>query len=254
MILLGLYFLLITSLAVYSYALVDPNITFFNHPLWANFRNIVVEFGYNRRHDSWLVYLSIIVLLFLFNYVFVIKYKKLVFSPFKIALIVGLILVFSYPFLSHDFFSYIFYTRILTLYHRNPYTYMAGDFYLDPWLRFTQWTDNYYPYGPIFLLVSIVPSFLGFTKFALTFLLFKTMTVVFYLLGAKMLEKLNKKWAVMFVTNPLIIIEGLVNGHNDLIGLSLVIISIYCLFKKKKLLSLIMIILSIGIKYITLPF
>lgn len=254
MLLLGLYFILILVLSIYSYALVDPNITFFNHPFWTSFRNIMVEFGYNRRQDSWLVYLSIIILLFVFNYVFVIKYKKLVFSPFKIALIVGLILVFSYPFLSHDFFSYIFYTRIWTLYNRNPYLYTAGDFYLDPWLRFTQWTGNNYPYGPIFLLITAVPSFLGFAKFAPTFFLFKITTIAFYLLAVKLLEKSNKKWAIMFATNPLIIIEGLVNGHNDLIGISLAIIGLYYLFKKKKVLSTLFIVLSIGIKYLTFPF
>ncbi len=253
MLLLILYFLLIFSLSIYSFALVDPNITFFNHPLWTNFRNIVVEFGYNRRQDSWMVYLLIIVLLFIFNYFFVLKYKKLALSPLKISLVIGSILVFSYPFLSADFFSYIFYTRILTLYHHNPYTYLAGDFYLDPWLRFTQWTGNNYPYGPIFLAIMAVPSFLGFAKFAPTFFLFKITTVAFYLLAVKFLDKLNRKWAIMFATSPLIIVEGLVNGHNDLIGISLAIIGLYFLHKKK-VLSAVFIVLSVGIKYMTFPF
>lgn len=254
MILLILYFILILVLSIYSYALVDPNITFFNHSLWTNFRNIMVEFGYNRRQDSWLVYLLLIILLFVFHYIFVAKYKKSIFNPFKIAFVIGIILVFSFPFLSHDFFSYIFYTRILTLYHRNPYTYLAGDFYLDPWLRFTQWTGNNYPYGPIFLLITTIPSLLGFAKFAPTFFLFKITMIAFYLLAVKLLEKLNKKWAIMFATNPLIIIEGLVNGHNDLIGISLVIIGLYYLLKKKKVISTLFIVLSIGIKYLTFPF
>ncbi|MFH0979686.1 MAG: glycosyltransferase 87 family protein [Candidatus Roizmanbacteria bacterium] len=254
MLLLALYFLLILVLSIYSYALVDPNITFFNHPLWTNFRNIMVEFGYNRRQDSWLVYLIIVILLFVFNYILVSKCKKLFINPFRIALIVGILLVFSFPFLSHDFFSYIFYTRIWTLYHHNPYTYLAGDFYLDPWLRFTQWTGNNYPYGPIFLLITAFPSLLGFAKFAPTFFLFKITTIAFYLLAVKLLEKLNKKLAIMFATNPLIIVEGLVNGHNDLISTSLVIVGLYYLLKKKKALSTLFIILSVGIKYLTFPF
>ena len=254
MLLLGLYFFLILILSIYSYALVDPNITFFNHPLWTSFRNVMVDFGYNQRQNSWWVYLSIIILLFIFNYIFVTKYKKLTFSPFKIAFIIGLILVFSYPFLSHDFFSYLFYTRILTLYHHNPYTYLAGDFYLDPWLRFTQWTGNNYPYGPVFLLISAIPSFLGFAKFAPTFFLFKIVIVAFYLIAIKLLEKLNRKWAIMFATNPLILVEGLINGHNDLIGISLSIVGIYFLLKKRKALSTAYFILSIGVKYLTLPF
>ena len=254
MVLLALYFLLIFCLSLYSYSLVDPNITFFNHPAWTSFRNVMVDFGYNRRPDSWLVYLSIIVLLFIFHYVFVSKYKKIVVGPFKIALGIGAILVVSYPFLSADFFSYMFYTRILTLYQHNPYTYLAGDFYLDPWLRFTQWTGNNYPYGPVFLLLSAVPSALGFAKFAPTFFLFKAVTVGFYLLAVRFLERLNKKWAIIFATSPLILVEGLVNGHNDLISASLVIVGLYYFLKSKKILSTLFIALSIGIKYLTFPF
>lgn len=251
---LGLYFLLIIFLTIYSYALVDPNITFLNHPLWTVFRNFMVEFGYNRRADSWLVYLIIILLLFIFHYLFVSRYKKLGIDPFKIALIIGGILLFSYPFLSADFFSYIFYARITTLYLKTPYTNIPGDFYLDPWLRFTQWTGHNSLYGPVFFAISLVPSFLGFAKLLPTFLLFKLVTVVFYLLGAWFFQKLNKKWAIIFVTSPLVIIEGLVNGHNDLIAVSLVIIGIYLMAKKKKIISGLFTFLSIGIKYLTLPF
>ena len=99
MVLLGLYFLLIIFLTIYSYALVDPNITFFNHSLWTSFRNIMVDFGYNRRQDSWLVYLFLIILLFLFHYLFISRNKKLIISPLTIALVIGGILLFSYPFL-----------------------------------------------------------------------------------------------------------------------------------------------------------
>jgi len=156
--------------------------------------------------------------------------------------------------LSADFFSYIFYARIFTMYYRNPYTMIPGDFYLDPWLRFTQWTGYNYPYGPVFLVISIIPSFLGLTKLLPTFILFKIVTVAFYLLAVKFLEKLNKKWAVIFATNPLILIEGLVNGHNDLIGISLAIIGIYYFIKQKKALSGLYLLLSVGIKYFTLSF
>lgn len=254
MLLLILYFLLVFLLTLYSYSLVDPNITFFNHSIWTNFRNIMVDFGYNQRQDSWAVYLLIITLLFVFHYIFVSRYKNIVFNPFKIALIVGSILLFSYPFLSADFFSYIFYARITTLYYKTPYTNIPGDFYLDPWLRFTQWTGHNSLYGPVFFVISLLPSFLGFAKLLPTFLLFKLVTVVFYLLAVWFLQKLNKKWALIFATSPLILVEGLVNGHNDLIGISLAIIGVYFFLNKKQILSSLFMIFSVGIKYLTLPF
>lgn len=213
----------------------------------------MVEFGYNNRKASWNVYLTIIILLFIFYYLLV-RQKKSFISPFKLSLFVGGIMLFSYPFLSHDFFSYIFYARIATFYYKNPYGYMAGDFYLDPWLRFTQWTGNNYPYGPIFLLLTLIPSFLGFGKFLPTFIFFKIMTIGFYLLTVFFLQKISKKAAFVYATNPLIIIEGLINGHNDLIALSFVITGVYFFIKKKNILSMFFLSLSIGIKFITLPF
>jgi hypothetical protein len=214
----------------------------------------MVDFGYNRRQDSWLVYLFLIILLFLFHYLFISRNKKLIISPFTIALVIGGILLFSYPFLSADFFSYIFYARITTLYFKTPYTNIPGDFYLDPWLRFTQWTGHNSLYGPVFFLISLVPSFFGFAKLLPTFLLFKLVAAGFYLLAVWLFQKINKKWALVFATSPLVIIEGLVNGHNDLIAVSLVIAGIYYFSKKNNFLSGLFIILSIGIKYLTLPF
>lgn len=255
MFLLTLYLTFVFFLSVYSYSLVDPNITFVNHPAWTSFRNVMVDYGYNRRQDSWNTYLILIIILFIFHYLLVIKYKKLILSPFKIALAIGGLLVFSYPFLSADIFSYIFYARITTFYLKTPYTNIPGDFYLDPWLRFTQWTGNYSLYGPVFYLISLIPSFLGFAKLLPTFLLFKLTMVIFYLLGVWFLEKLNKKWAIIFATSPLILIEGLVNGHNDLISVTLVLIGIYYLLhKKNRIVSGVFIILSVGIKYLTLSF
>ena len=74
------------------------------------------------------------------------------------------------------------------------------------------------------------------------------------MVAATLLYKMNKKWGIFFATNPLIIIEGLVNAHNDLIAVSLAIIGIYFLREKKHVWGYIMLALSGGIKYITMPF
>jgi len=58
---------------------------------------------------------------------------------------------------------------------------------------------------------------------------------------------------MVFATHPFIIIEGLVNAHNDLIALSLAIVGIYYLFKKKNVQARLLLLFSGGIKFITLP-
>lgn len=245
------YSILTLALGIYSYALIDPNITFFQHPLWVAFRDPLVQLGYYNREGSWLVYLILVIFLFIFSSVSVKYYKKI--NVLTLALVIGGILLFSYPFLSHDFFNYMFDAKIFTFYHQNPYLQKALDYPGDQWIRFMHWTHRTYPYGPIFLILSFIPAFLGLGKFSLSFLLFKAFFIFCYVISVYLLNKLDKKWAVMFATSPLIIIEGLVSSHNDIVAVALGIIGVYFILKKKKMGGIFFLLLSAGIKYITAP-
>lgn len=221
--------------------------------MWQNFRSIVIQLGYFKRDLSWNIYLTIILILFALHYLIVKNNKK--FDSFKLALAIGSILFFSYNFLSHDFFNYMFDARIATFYHQNPYLFKALDFekYGDTWLRFMHWTHRTYPYGPSWLALTLIPSFLSMGKLFLNFFLFKGLFVIFYLLSVFYLNKIDKEQALFFATNPLILIEGLVSPHNDLIAVSTAIIATYYLFKKKDKAARFILFFSAGIKYITLP-
>ncbi len=247
-----IYSVVLILLSIFSYALVDPNITLFNNSLWTNFRNYMVDWGYYRRDVTSVLYIVIIILLFAFHYWFIKNYKKL-----NLRIFTGVISTFmflSYPLLSHDFFNYLFDAKILTYYHENPYLHKALDFPNDSWLRFMHWTHRTYPYGPVFLIITLLPSFLSLGKFILAYSLFKVLFVGTYIVSVYYLNWLNKKWAVMFATHPLVIIEGLLNMHNDLIGVCLAIAGFYYLIKNKTFMARILLLLSGGIKYITLPF
>ncbi len=245
---LVLYFFVLFLLGIYSYALVDPNFTLVNHPIWEWFRNTMVDLGYYQRGLSTIIFFGLVGLLGFFNWYFWQKGK----APVKLALVIGMILLFSYPFLSHDFFNYLFDAKILTVYGQNPYFHKALDFPQDPWLRFMHWTHRTYPYGPTFLLLTLVPSFFSFAKLILAFLFFKLLFLGFYLLGVWVLNKFDKQLALFFATSPLVIIEGLVNNHNDLIGVSLALLALYYWQKKHSVIKAgILGLISIGIKYVT---
>ena len=246
--------LFITSLvtfAIYSYALVDPNLTLFSNDLWTNFRNQMVHFGYYDRLNSSILFVVLIIILFGCNYYLLNNHKK--FSAIKFALLAGILSIISYPFLSHDFFNYLFDAKILTFYHQNPYLHKALDFPTDSWLRFMHWTIRTYPYGPTFLPITVVPSFLAFGKFFLNVLFFKVMFAGFYFLSVYYLNKIDKKMVLFFATQPLIIIEGLINSHNDIIAVSFGIIGIYYLLNKSLKKSSVALLISSGIKYMTAP-
>lgn len=246
-----IFILTLLSFFVYSFVLIDPNLTLISHPLWAVIREPLVQFGYHNREQSWLVYLFFVIVLFVLHFYILKNHKE--FNSIKLALIVGLLLLLSYPFLSHDFFNYMFDARILTYYGENPYTKTALDFPEDEWLRFMHWVHRPYPYGPSFLLLTLIPSFFSLGKLILNYLLFKLLYVAIYILGVFYLNKLNKKSALEFATHPFIIIEGIINVHNDFIGVVLGIVGAYYLFKDKQIQGRILMLLSGAIKYISLP-
>ena len=151
---LYLYSILLVLTAFYSYALVDPNFTLLNNQLWEVFRNAMVQLGYYQRPLSSLIYILIVGLLFGFHFYFLKNYRKV---NLKVVLIVlFFVAVASYPFLSHDFFNYMFDAKIFSVYQKNPYLYKALDFPQDDWLRFMHWTHRTYPYGPTFLPITLI--------------------------------------------------------------------------------------------------
>lgn len=140
----------------------------------------MVYFGYYNRFWSTLVYILFILLLFYFYFFF--QKKKI--NVLKTAFLIGFLTLFSYPFLSHDFFNYLFDAKILTFYGKNPYQFSALDFPKDSWTRFMHWTHRTYPYGPTFLPITAIPSF--FSVLAIYFLIRKKdklLSAIFFILG-----------------------------------------------------------------------
>lgn len=245
------YLVVLIATGIYSYWLIDPNITFFQNSYWVKFRDWAVYLGYYRRDISWIVYLVLLILLFVFHFIFLKKYKQ--YSAFRIAGLIALLGCIAYPFLSHDLFNYLFDARILTHYGLNPYTHTALDFQKDLWTRFMHWTHRTYPYGPTFLPLTLIPSFLGWGKFSLTFFLYKLMNGSLYFLAVYFLNKKYKREAMLFATHPLIIFEGIIAGHNDLLAVSLGLIGIYLFQKKINIWGRMLLFISAGIKYVTAP-
>jgi len=232
-----LYGLTLIGLVVYSYSQIDLNLTLFSHPVFLQFQNLMIQLGYFNRPFSAVVFVVILLLLF-------IGYWRLVISHWSLVVgVIGLLALLSYPFLSHDFFNYMFDARIVTTYGQNPYFLKALYFPADTWIRFMHWTHRTYPYGPFWLILTLVPSLLGFGKFVLTLLNFKLLFVAAYVGCCYTINKLNPSGLKFFALNPLILIEGLFSPHLDLVMLFFAILAIY----KNPLYM----VLSIGIKYAT---
>ncbi|MFO0703162.1 MAG: hypothetical protein U0525_00340 [Patescibacteria group bacterium] len=242
----------VATLSFWSWVLMDPNFTLISHADWTLFREFMINIGYKNRGLSWNIYLPSIILLSLSSLYLSIRPVK---KPFVWVVLVGIIAaIFSYPALSHDLFNYIFDAKILTVYGQNPYLHKALDFPADPMIRFMRWIHRAYPYGPSYLLLSLIPSYLGFGIFSLTYFMFKGMHLVLYLFAAKRLEKISKTAVMLFAFSPLVIVEGLINTHNDFIALTLGVIAVTYIFENKnKLLTRVLLWSSMLTKFTALP-
>jgi hypothetical protein len=181
------------------------------------------------------------------------------------------ILTFAYNTFSHDLFNYMFDARIITHYGQNPYEHKALDYPHDDWIRFMQWTHRTYPYGPVWLALTVVLSVLGVGKLLSTFFLFKLMFAINYLACCYLLYKilqylttrraLIKTAIVVCALHPLILIEALLSPHIDAVMATFALAGIYYLFKAKTeiknyrsntISAIFAFFISVGIKFATI--
>lgn len=253
------YLLLILALFFYSYTQVDLNLTLSQISVWQSIQKFFQGIGWFNRPLSTLIYLFIIISLFIYYLIFL--RRKLNNSQFwSLVMPTAFILLFSYNAFSYDLFNYLFDARIVTVYHQNPYLHKALDYPLDPWINFMRWTHRTYPYGPVWLGLTVPLSFLGWQIFLPTLFLFKALAVgsylgTIYFIG-KIMEKIspqNKILAMsLFAFNPLLIVESLVSAHNDIVMMFLAIWGVWAITRKKYVLGWFLLFLSIGIKFSTI--
>ena len=253
------------SLCVYSFSRVDLNLTLFNFPFYLNFQSLMTEFGYYQRGWASLIYGLLIIVVF-------VSYLKLVRScepKFTKKLLWLLILgILAYPMFSYDIFNYIFNAKMVWVYQANPHVQTASQFSQDLWLRFMHNIHTPAPYAYGWTLISLIPGILTLTNNLKISLWGMKLFIAFFWLGqlwilAKLIKKYfpsgkeNWRW-FLFVLNPLVLMETLIIGHNDVVMMFWVLVSLWFLLKAKKyaskdfLASLVFLGISTSIKYATI--
>lgn len=258
----ALFFVIVTALAIYSFVHKDLNLTLSSYPGYVVIQDELTRLGFYNRPLSTGIFIGFMLSLFSV-YVWVTskmtENERHKYVPILITIV--LILLFAYPAFSHDVFNYMFDARIVTRYGASPYFFKALDFPLDPWIRFMRWTHRYYPYGPGWLLLTLIPSWLGMGKFVMTLLLFKFTFAAFYLANCIVIYKITLKVrpesayrnVAFFALNPLVITESLVSPHNEVMMLTFVLAALYFMLAKgKDGLSFVFLALSISIKFISI--
>ena len=256
------YFFVVAALFLYSFTQVDLSLAISHSSFLLSIEKAFQNIGFFHRPFSATLFVLILILMFLYYIYFMrLAYLRKLTAK-QVGILIGgtfLILLFSYNAFSYDLFNYIFDAKIITHYQLNPYLHRAMDFSGDPMLSFMRWTHRYYPYGPTWLALTVPLSFAAFNKFIANFFLFKILIALTYLGSAYLIYKISEILfekdkvfnTVFFALNPLILIEGLVSSHNDFPLIFFGLLSIYFFVRKRKVLSLVSLVLSIGVKFST---
>jgi len=250
-------------LFLYSYTQVDLSLTLSQFSIWQVIQKQFQYIGWFDRPLSTYIYIGIIsflTLLYGLTIWLVSKNKIDKKTLWMIIILVAAILLPSYNAFSYDLFNYIFDARVVTQYGLNPYEFRALDFPQDPMLSFMHSTHRVYPYGPSWLALTVPLTFIGNEIFLFTFYLFKTLGALSFLGTVYFIKKIAEHLKfgnvslpiVLFALNPLVLVEGLVSSHNEIVMMFFATLGFYFLLKKKYTVSVVGLLISIGVKYSTL--
>ncbi len=242
-----LYGFFLCTFTLFSYFFVDSNIVYLH--------NLYTGFDARNRELTTVVYTIYLILFFIFYILFLyLSYNKKL-TMREITILIGMTistLLFSYPaMLSFDIFNYILTAKVLFHYHENPYIIMPIELIKEPFLVFTRAANKTALYGPLWLILSGIPYSFGLGNFIFILFNFKLLATFFYILTGIVFFKLTKNIfsVVLFMLNPLVIIEILVSAHNDIVMVFFVMLAFLFFIKNRVKIAWIFLLISVGIKY-----
>ncbi len=215
------YYFVILLLAIFSYGFIDPNIHLTANTSLESIIKPLSILVYDYRPITTILFFVFICVLFAYYIYFFVKSKDLFHSfgsILKVAGITALILMFSYPALSYDLFNYMTTAKVSYFYKENPYIVMPIEIPNEPFLSFTRASNKVALYGPVWLLITALPHYVGGGSIWATIIAFKTFNAIAYLGFAYIMYRVTKsvKNVIFFAMNPLVLMEVLVSGHNDI--------------------------------------
>lgn len=269
----GLYALVLLVFGLFSFSFTDPNLVLSSNEYYWSFQQWLWRTWFDNppiQANTYVVLVTLIWASFSFVATQLWQHRALVNWSLRLGILVAIILstcLISYNALSHDVFNYAFNARMVVLYQENPHIKVALDFQHDDWLRFMHNTHTTAPYGYGWTAVSVVPYVIGGGKFVPTWLLFRGLAMLSLLATGYVLwhwlafaKSKQRRWVVVALClSPLVLLEVVVNMHNDLWMVFPAISSIYLLDRWRLggrhlllVVSILLLAISIFIKFATL--
>jgi hypothetical protein len=155
------------------------------------------------------------------------------------ALLFALVTAFICLITSLDIYDYIARGRITGTHRGNPYVQTPAQYASDPFMEYASWKDKTAAYGPVWEVLSGFISRLAGDTLWPNMVIHKGVALISYfacvLIVAAILQRIAPKRALagtlLFAWNPLILLEGVANGHNDLLMMALILGALWALSK-----------------------
>jgi uncharacterized membrane protein YidH (DUF202 family) len=158
--------------------------------------------------------------------------------------IVGIALVFTPSMLSHDAFVYAGYGRLLTVYHENPYFVTLSTHPHDPFTRLDDWNNAPAAYGPVWLIISMLGSWLAGDQPLAYILCYRLLGLGAHLLNMVLIgmilrasgrsERMVALGTLLYAWNPLALLESCLGAHMDTAMVTLMLGGILCWLRREQ--------------------
>jgi hypothetical protein len=223
--------LLTIGLVVFSYGFVDLNLVLSQSAFVTNLLTSLREYLLHNRVLAAVIYVSLILSFYLLyqRILRAITHKLWNWQQILPVLLgIVILLLTAFPAFSYDIFNYMLTARVTFHWKENPWITMPIEIANEPALAYTRAANKTALYGPSWIIVSALPSLLGHGDPWLTIILFKLLVTSCYGLFLWLIYRQTRSlWQTMFFAfNPLILMEVIVSGHNDILMILLAISSI----------------------------
>jgi hypothetical protein len=236
----------LASAAIYAAAFT------FTWPLWRLYTQPQADYAWFGRYteSSQVQYLGAFAALFVLQYL---AYRLVRAHPEATSLdlivagqlIFGVLNVWIYPVAALDLYDYLMYGRIVLVYGGNPF-FQPPSAFPDALVAYSPWPNERSVYGPVWQLLSLLPTTLagdsvlrGLVAFKLLGLLaFVGCALVIWRLLLRLDPALAPAGTLLFAWNPLLQFELVGNGHNDVVMVLFALLAVWALLADRRLLVL----------------
>lgn len=216
-----------------------------------------------------ITYLVVIALMIIL-YMVIIKKRRELFKSIKdvyrFIIVISLLCVMGLPFMSSDIYYYLGIGRLSCKYKQNPYyvdmkSYvdnndidLKNDSVMETGYK-NYWAGTTVVYGALWSMICTAVAFFSFGSLNTGILIFKLVNVLIHILNCVLLYKLSRRklFPLLYGLNPFALIEGIINVHNDIYMVFFIMLALYMVKEKKKIIwSILFVAFATLIKYVAI--